>query len=367
MGYHVAMNIGVVKEVKSDEYRVGMVPAGVQALSAAGHTVRVEAQAGIGSGISDEEYLHAGARIAPDADEIWASSDLIVKVKEPQEQEFAQMRHGQFVLTYFHFAADRALTNACLKAGIWAIAYETIRDRAGRLPCLTPMSEVAGKMSIQEGAKYLERPMMGRGILLGGVPGVAPANVVILGAGIVGHNAAKVAAGLGANVRLMDINLERLRYLDDVMPSNVSTIYSDAWTIREALRDADLVIGAVLIPGARAPRLVTKQDLVSMKNGSVIVDVAIDQGGCIETSRPTTHHAPTFVVDGVVHYCVTNMPGAVGRTSTFALCNATFAYVQAIAQNGWEKAAQADPGLAAGLNLRQGEIANPVVAAALAG
>jgi alanine dehydrogenase len=284
-------------------------------------------------------------------------------VKEPQPQEIRMFRPGQIVFTYFHFAASQELTQACLEAGIVAIAYETIRDSKGGLPCLTPMSEVAGKMSIQEGAKYLEKPMMGRGILLGGVPGVAPAHVVILGAGIVGTNAAKVAAGLGANVVLMDINLDRLRYLDDVMPANVHTMYSDIHTVREQLRLADLVIGAVLIPGAKAPRLVTRDDLKAMKNGSVIVDVAIDQGGCVETARATTHQNPTYVVEGVVHYCVTNMPGAVGRTSTIALCNATLPYALKIASQGYEKAA-ADPGFADGINIVNGRIANAAVASA---
>jgi len=257
------------------------------------------------------------------------------------------------------------LTQGCLDSGIVAIAYETIKDRKGQLPLLTPMSEIAGKMSIQEGAKYLEKPMMGRGILLGGVPGVAPAHVVVLGGGIVGTNAAKVAAGLGANVMLMDVSLDRLRYLDDVMPANVHTIYSDVHTIREQLREADLVVGAVLIPGAKAPRLVTRQDLVAMKNGSVIVDVAIDQGGCVETARPTTHQQPTFVVDGVVHYCVTNMPGAVGRTSTIALCNATLPYALKIANKGYEQAAAEDPGLGEGINLVNSRVTNPAVAESL--
>jgi alanine dehydrogenase len=356
------MIIGVPREIKTDEYRVGMVPAGVHVLTEAGHTVLIEQGAGQGSGVGDEEYAGVGAQIATQAD-IWRRAELIVKVKEPQATEWPLMRAGQMVLTYFHFAADRALIEACLKARIAAIAYETIRDTSpasvtgGRkLPCLTPMSEVAGKMSIQEGAKYLEKPMMGRGILLGGVPGVAPANVVVLGAGVVGHNAAKVAAGLGANVVIMDINLDRLRYLDDVMPANVTTMYSDPLAVTHYLKDADLVIGSVLIPGARAPRLVTREHLKMMKNGSVIVDVAIDQGGCIETSRPTTHRDPTYIVEGVVHYCVTNMPGAVGRTSTFALCNATLPYARAIAAKGWERAAAEDAGLAEGLNLREGAI-----------
>ena len=287
---------------------------------------------------------------------MFSNADMIVKVKEPQPAEIARFRAGQIVFTYFHFAADKALTQACLTSGIVAIAYETIKDRQGRLPLLTPMSEIAGKMSIQEGAKYLEKPMMGRGILLGGVPGVAPAHVVVLGAGIVGTNAAKVAAGLGANVALMDINLDRLRYLDDVMPANVKTIFSDAHTVREHLLQADLVVGAVLIPGATAPRLVKRDDLKAMKNGSVIVDVAIDQGGCIETSRPTTHKDPTYVVEGVVHYCVTNMPGAVGRTSTIALCNATLPYALRIANKGYQRAAEEDPGLGEGVNLAGGRV-----------
>mgnify|MGYP001555019669 CR=1 FL=1 len=355
------MIIAVPKETKPDEYRVGILPAGVKLLSNDGHTLLIQAGAGLGSGITDEEYLHVGAEIVASAAELWQRADMVVKVKEPLPHEWPLLRRGQVLLTYFHFAADRALLAACVNAGIIAVAYETIKDKAGRLPCLTPMSEVAGKMSIQEGAKYLEKPQMGRGILLGGVPGVAPANVVVLGAGVVGHNAAKIAAGLGANVTLMDINLDRLRYLDDVMAANVTTIYSDPLSVRHYLRDADLVIGAVLIPGARAPRLVTRDDLRMMKNGSVIVDVAIDQGGCVETSRPTTHKDPTFIVEGVVHYCVTNMPGAVGRTSTFALCNATLPYARALAAKGWEAAVAADAGLAEGLNLREGEITHEAV------
>jgi alanine dehydrogenase len=337
----------------------------VDILTRAGHTVLMEKSAGVGSGITDDEFVAAGAKIIPTAGEVWSAAEMIQKVKEPQPAEFPHMRPGQLVFTYFHFAADKGLVAGCRDRKITAIAYETIHDKAGRLPCLTPMSEVAGKMSIQEGAKYLERPQNGRGILLGGVPGVAPANVVVLGAGVVGSSAAMVAAGLGANVVIMDINVDRLRYLDDVMPANVTTIYSDPLTIRHYLRDADLVVGAVLIPGARAPRLVTRADLVAMKNGSVIVDVAIDQGGCIETSRPTTHKDPTYVVEGVVHYCVTNMPGAVGRTSTFALANATIAYSAAIAGKGWDKAAADDVGLSHGLNMRDGEIVHPGVKAAM--
>jgi alanine dehydrogenase len=366
--YHIAkempMKVGVPREIKSDEYRVAMMPVGAELLTRSGHEVLIEHDAGLASGFPDEDYRAAGAKIVG-RDEVFEQGEMIVKVKEPQKQELERFRRGQIVLTYFHLAADRELAEACLRSGIVAIAYETIRDRQGRLPCLTPMSEVAGRMSAHEGAKYLEKPMMGRGILLGGVPGVAPAHVMILGAGIVGTNAAKVAAALGATVALMDINLDRLRYLDEVMPRNVMTIYSDAHTIREHLCRADLVIGAVLIPGAKAPRLITREDLKHMKNGSVIVDVAIDQGGCVETSRPTTHKDPTYVVEGVVHYCVTNMPGAVGRTSTIALCNATLPYVLKIAQKGHKAAADDDPGLAEGINMADGRMTNPAVAESL--
>jgi alanine dehydrogenase len=359
------MRVGVPKEVKSDEYRVAIMPVGAELLVKAGHEVFVESQAGVGSGFGDEAYLKAGATIVQTPQEVFQNGELIIKVKEPQPQEIGLFRPGQIVFTYFHFAADQTLTQACLESEITAIAYETIKDKAGRLPCLTPMSEIAGKMSIQEGAKYLEKPMMGRGILLGGVPGVAPAHVMVLGAGVVGTQAAKVAAGLGANVALMDVNLERLRYLDDVMPANVTTIFSDIHTIRENLILADLVIGAVLIPGAKAPRLVTKKQLSEMKNGAVIVDVAIDQGGCVETARPTTHQKPTYVVDNVVHYCVTNMPGAVGRTSTIALCNATLPYALKIANKGFEQAAAEDPGFGEGINMVGGRVTNSAVAESL--
>lgn len=359
------MRIGIPKEVKSDEYRVGLMPVGAEVLTRAGHEVFVEMNAGVGSGFADATYAAAGAKIVATAAEVFANAEMIVKVKEPQPQEIGMFRPGLILFTYLHFAAARELTQACLQSGIVAIAYETIKDKLGRLPCLTPMSEIAGKMSIQEGAKYLEKPMMGRGILLGGVPGVAPAHVVVLGGGVVGTNAAKVAAGLGANVVLMDVNLERLRYLDDVMPANVHTVFSDVHTVREQLLLADLVVGAVLIPGAKAPRLVAQKDLVTMKNGSVIVDVAIDQGGCIETSRPTTHQQPTYVVEGVVHYCVTNMPGAVGRTSTIALCNATLPYALKLANGGYEKTAAEDPGFAEGINLVRGHVTNRAVAEAL--
>jgi alanine dehydrogenase len=359
------MRVGVPKEVKPDEYRVAMMPVGVELLRKSGHEVLIETQAGISSGFPDEDYETAGAKIVPSHKEIFDQAEMIVKEKEPQPQEISLFKPGQIVFTYFHFAASTELTQACLESEIVAIAYETIKDKRGTLPLLTPMSEIAGKMSIQEGAKYLEKPMMGRGILLGGVPGVAPAHVVVLGGGVVGTNAAKVAAGLGANVVIMDINLDRLRYLDDVMPANVHTIYSDLQTIRDQIYQADLVVGAVLIPGAKAPRLVTKADLVKMKNGSVIVDVAIDQGGCIETARPTTHQQPTYVVDGVVHYCVTNMPGAVGRTSTTALCNATLPYALKIANKGYEQAAGEDPGFGEGINMVAGRVTNAAVAESL--
>jgi alanine dehydrogenase len=357
------MIIGVPKEVKADEYRVAMTPAGVEELTRAGHQVLIQTGAGQGSGISDEEYIANGARIAGAAAEIWKAADLIVKVKEPLPSEWPQMRRGQIIFTYFHFAADEPLTRAVMDTGITAIAYETIRDSRGQLPLLTPMSEVAGRMSIQEGAKFLERPFQGRGILLGGVPGVAPANVTVLGGGVVGANAAKVAAGLGANVFILDINLDRLRYLDDVMPPNVTTLFSDRHNIRDCLARADLVIGAVLIPGARAPRLVSRDDLKRMTPRSVIIDVAIDQGGCVETARATTHSDPTYIVDDILHYCVANMPGAVGRTSTYALTNVTLPYALQLANKGLDKAIAENPALREGVNVRSGKVTNPAVAA----
>lgn len=356
------MIIGVPREIKDDEYRVGMLPVGAEELTAAGHSVLIESGAGSGSGLFDNDYEAVGATIVPDAQSIWSKADLVMKVKEPQSAEWPMMRPGQVVFTYFHFAADEDLTRAVLESGITAIAYETIVDARGQLPLLTPMSEVAGRMSIQQGAKFLERPQEGRGILLAGVPGVAPAEVAILGGGIVGSNAAKVAAGLGANVRILDINLDRLRYLDDIMPPNVTTLYSDRHTIRESIERADLVIGAILIAGARAPRLVTRDDLGRMKPGAVVVDVAIDQGGCFETSRPTTHRHPTYVVDDVVHYCVTNMPGAVGRTSTYALCNVTLPYALKLANRGWRAVAESLPGIAQGINIVGGRVTNQAVA-----
>jgi len=357
------MIVGVPKEIKTDEYRVAMIPVGVEELTRAGHQVLIQAGAGQGSGISDDQYSVHGAEIVPTAEAIWSKADLIVKVKEPLPQEWPLMHSGQLVFTYFHFAADERLTRAVMESDIIAIAYETIKDARGNLPLLTPMSEVAGRMSIQEGAKFLERPFEGRGILLGGVPGVLPANVVILGGGIVGSNAAKVAAGLGANVIILDVNLDRLRYLDDVMPPNVTTLFSDRHNILDSINRADLLIGAVLIPGARAPYLVRKEDLKRMPPGSVLIDVAIDQGGCIETSKPTTHSRPTYMVDDVVHYCVTNMPGAVGRTSTYALTNVTLPYVLQLAKKGLERAIRENAALAQGVNIRQGNVTNSAVAA----
>ncbi len=356
------MIVGVPKEIKSDEYRVAMTPVGVEEMTRAGHQVLVETGAGTGSGITDDTYAVNGAEIVGATADVWRRSDMIVKVKEPLADEWPLMRPGQTVFTYFHFAADEALTHAVMKSGVTAVAYETIRDARGGLPLLTPMSEVAGRMSIQEGAKYLERPFDGRGILLAGVPGVAPATVVVLGGGVVGANAARVAAGLGANVFILDVNLDRLRYLDDVMPRNVTTLFSDRHNITDILQWADLVIGAVLIPGARAPHLVRREDLKKMQHRAVVIDVAIDQGGCFETSRPTSHAKPTYLVDDIVHYCVTNMPGAVGRTSTYALTNVTLPYALQLANKGAVLAAMENPGLAAGVNVRNGQVTNKAVA-----
>ena len=356
------MIVGVPKEIKRDEYRVAMLPVGAEELVRAGHTVLVEAGAGLGSGLPDSAYVANGAELVESAAELFARADMIVKVKEPLPDEWPLLRPKQVVFTYFHFAADRALTEAVVASGSTAVAYETLRDDAGRLPLLTPMSEVAGRMSVQEGAKYLERPQMGRGILLGGVPGVAPAHITILGGGIVGANAAKVAAGFGADICLLDINMDRLRYLDDVMPANVDCLFSDRHTVREQLQRADLVIGAVLTPGAKAPRLIEHDDLKLMKPGSVVIDVAIDQGGCLATSRPTTHSAPTYIVEDVVHYCVTNMPGAVGRTSTYALCNVTLPWVLQIANRGIERAANELKPVARAINVMANEVTHAAVA-----
>jgi alanine dehydrogenase len=354
--------VGVPNEIKTHESRVALTPVGVEELTRTGHKVLIQAGAGQGSGISDEQYRQHGADIVGAAEDVWRNADLIVKVKEPLPVEWPLMRRGQVVFTYFHFAADEKLTRAVMESGITAVAYETIKDNKGQLPLLTPMSEVAGRMSIQEGAKFLERPFEGRGILLGGVPGVLPANVVILGGGVVGANAAKVAAGLGANVTILDINLDRLRYLDDVMPRNVTTLYSDRHNILDSIKRADLLIGAVLIPGAKAPHLVRKEELKLMPQRAVIIDVAIDQGGCIETSRPTTHSQPTYIIDDVVHYCVTNMPGAVGRTSTYALTNVTLPYVLQLARKGLDRAIAESAALKHGVNIRDGKVTNPAVA-----
>ena len=357
------MQVGVPREIKSDEYRVAMLPVGVLELTDAGHGVTVEAGAGVGSGIADAEYEACGANVVRTPEEVW-SADLVVKVKEPLEPEWGRMRAGQLVFTYFHFAADRELTGAVRDTGATAIAYETLRGPRGDLPLLTPMSEVAGRMSIQEGAKYLERPQEGRGILLGGVPGVAPAHITILGAGVVGTNAAKIAAGFGATVRVLDINVDRLRYLGEVMPPNVVTLYSDRHNIRSEIERCDLLIGGVLIPGAKAPNLVSAEDVARMQTGAVVIDVCIDQGGCVETARPTTHADPTYIVDGVVHYCVANMPGAVGRTSTYALCNVTFPYVRRLVEHGLDTCCATDKGFAAAVNIRDGGIVNDAVAEA---
>ncbi|MFL5331016.1 MAG: alanine dehydrogenase [Gemmataceae bacterium] len=356
------MIVGVPKEIKTDEYRAAMLPVGVEELTRAGHKVLIQKNLGTGVGIADEFYSQSGGEIVDDASAIWSKADMIVKVKEPLPEEYPLMQQNQTIFTYFHFAASETLTKAVMKSGATAVAYETIKDSRGQLPLLTPMSEVAGRMSVQEGAKYLERPFEGRGILLGGVPGVAPATVAVLGGGVVGANAAKMAAGLGANVFILDINLERLRYLDDVMPPNVTTLFSDRHNILDTISRADLVIGAVLIPGAKAPFLVKRGDLKKMAPRAVIVDVAIDQGGCVETSKPTTHSHPTYIVDDVVHYCVANMPGAVGRTSTYALCNVTLPYAMQLANKGIEKATKENVSLAHGVNIHRGQVTNPAVA-----
>ncbi len=350
------MIIGVPKEIKPDEYRVGMVPVGVEVLKKAGHKIIIEKGAGLGSAVTDRDYKEAGAEIVPSARDIYRKADMLIKVKEPLEKEYNLLKSGQIVFTFFHFAANETLTRAMVRRKIVAIAYETISTDEGSIPLLIPMSEVAGRMAIQEGAKYLERPMMGKGILLGGVPGVPPANVVIIGGGVVGSNAAKIAAGLKARVTIMDINLDRLRYLDDIMPSNVVTMMSNTYNIRQKLKEADLLIGAVLILGAKAPVLVTRKMLKLMKPGSVIVDVAVDQGGCVETIRPTTHQAPVYIVDNIVHYGVANMPGAVAGTSTYALTNATLHYAVEIANKGYEKAAKENKAIARGINMVEGRV-----------
>lgn len=356
------MIIGVPREIKTDEHRVGLLPVGAHLLVEDGHQVLVEKGAGLGAGFEDREYAAAGAKVVGTPSAIYGRAEMIVKVKEPMPPEIKMLRNGQILFTYFHFAAARELTVGCLKAGITAVAYETLSDAEGRLPLLTPMSEVAGKMSIQAGARCLEKQMGGLGVLLAGVAGVAPANVLVLGAGIVGTGAARVAGGMGANVWALDTNLNRIRHLEEVMPPNVKLIYSDPHAVDFYLQHADLVVGAVLIPGALAPKLVKRSHLKKMKRGSVIVDVAIDQGGCCETSKPTTHRNPTYVVDNVIHYCVANMPGAVSRTSSRALCNATLPYARQLASRGVDKFVATSNGHAAALNMRSGKITNSAVA-----
>lgn len=356
------MIIGVPKEIKNNENRVALTPAGTQELIKRGHRVLVQQTAGAGSGFSDDEYAHAGAKLVPDAAGVFGAAEMIMKVKEPVEPEYNLIRKDQLVFTYFHFASYEPLAKAMIASGAVCLAYETVERVDGSLPLLIPMSEVAGRMSIQEGAKYLEKPLKGRGILLGGVPGVQPARVLILGGGIVGTNAAKIAAGMGADVTIMDVNIDRLRYLDDVMPTNVRTLVSNEYTIRSVVRESDLIIGGVLIPGAKAPKLITRDMLKTMRPGTVLVDVAVDQGGCIETCRPTTHEDPTYVIDDIVHYCVANMPGAVPYTSTLALTNATLPYAIRLANMGWKRAAQENPDLRNGLNVINGEVVYKAVA-----
>ncbi|HXG67848.1 MAG TPA: alanine dehydrogenase, partial [Blastocatellia bacterium] len=356
------MIVGLPKEVKDNEYRVGMVPAGVKALTDAGHTVLVQATAGEGSGITDEEYAKAGGRIVDTAEEVWSRAEMIVKVKEPIPSEYGFLREGLLLFTYLHLAPARELTRALLDSGTTGVAYETITNDQGHLPLLTPMSEVAGRMAIQVGATYLEKINGGRGVLLGGVPGVAPARVTIIGGGVVGTNACKMAVGMGASVIIIDRDLERLRYLDDIFGSRIRTLASNPYTIAESVTSSDLVIGGVLVPGAAAPKLVTREMLREMPRGAVIVDVAVDQGGCIETTRPTTHSQPTYYVENVLHYGVTNMPGAVPRTSTFALTNVTLPFALKLANQGVVEAIRNDPHLKNGVNTYKGKVVYPAVA-----
>ncbi len=356
------MIIGVPKEIKNNENRVALTPAGAQELAGRGHTVYIQEGAGINSGFPDEAYLKAGARLLPSLEDVYRTAEMIVKVKEPIEAEYNLVREGQILFTYFHFASEKKLTEAMIRSKAVCIAYETVTGEAGSLPLLVPMSEVAGRMSVQEGARFLERPQGGKGILLGGVPGVKPAKVLILGGGVVGTQAAWMAAGLGADVTIADISLSRLRQLSEVMPPNVKTLYSSTYNIRQELPATDLLIGAVLIPGAKAPRLITREMLSLMEKGSVVVDEAIDQGVCFETSRPTTPAQPVYEVEGIVHYCVANIPGAVPYTSTLALTNATLPYAVKIADQGWKTACGNDPNLAAGLNIVEGTIVYRAVA-----
>jgi alanine dehydrogenase len=356
------MIIGVPKEIKNNENRVALTPAGAQEFAKKGHTVYIQTKAGEGSGFSDEEYVGAGAKILPKAEDVFSIAEMIIKVKEPIEQEYGLIKKDQLVFTYFHFASYEPLAHAMIKTGAVCLAYETVERPDRSLPLLVPMSEVAGRMAIQEGAKYLEKPLKGRGILLGGVPGVMPAKVLILGGGVVGSNAAKIAAGMGADVIITDVNLNRLRYLDDVMPKNVHTMASNDYVLRELVKTHDLIVGGVLIPGAKAPKLITRDMLKTMRPGTVLVDVAVDQGGCIETCKPTTHEDPTYIIDDIVHYCVANMPGAVPYTSTLALTNATLPYALRLANHGWKKACRENEDLQKGLNVVNGKVVYKAVA-----
>ncbi|WP_020530894.1 alanine dehydrogenase [Flexithrix dorotheae] len=358
------MKIGVPKEIKNNENRVALTPAGVKELSKHGHEIYIQATAGEGSGFEDGEYVKAGAKILPTIEDTYAIAEMIIKVKEPIEPEYKLIRKDQLLFTYFHFASSEALTKAMIEQKAVCVAYETVEKADRSLPLLIPMSEVAGRMAIQQGAKYLEKPMKGRGILLGGVPGVKPGKVLILGGGIVGTQAAKMAAGLGADVTIMDVNLQRLRHLDDIMPANVHTLMSNEYNIRELIKTHHLIVGAVLIPGAKAPSLITRDMLKDMQPGTVLVDVAVDQGGCIETCTPTTHQDPTFIIDDVIHYCVANMPGAVPYTSTLALTNATLPYAIQLANKGWKKAIKENRELELGLNIIDGKIVYQAVAEA---
>jgi alanine dehydrogenase len=350
------MIIGVPKEIKSNENRVALTPGGAMEFAKRGHTVYIQSTAGEGSGFEDEDYEEAGAKILQTADEIWAIAEMIMKVKEPIKEEYGRCRKDQLIFTYFHFASSEELTHAMIKSGAVCLAYETVETKDRQLPLLIPMSEVAGRMAIQQGAKFLEKPVKGRGVLLGGVPGVPPGKVLVLGGGIVGTQAAKMAAGLGAQVTILDVSLTRLRYLSDVMPSNVITMFSSEYNIRRLIQDHDLIVGAILIPGAKAPKLITKDMLKLMRPGTVLVDVAVDQGGCFETTHATTHADPTYIVDHVVHYCVANMPGAVPFTSTVALTNATLPYALQLAQKGWKKACSDNNELKLGLNVVGGKV-----------
>jgi alanine dehydrogenase len=358
------MIIGVPKEIKNNENRVALTPAGATELVKRGHEVYVQSTAGIGSGFSDDEYLDAGAKLLPTIEETYAIAEMIMKVKEPIEVEYNLIKEDQLLFTYFHFASYRPLTEAMIERKAVCLAYETVEKEDHSLPLLVPMSEVAGRMATQEGAKYLEKPMKGRGILLGGVPGVKPAKVLVIGGGIVGTQAAKMASGLGADVIIMDLNLDRLRHLDDIMPANVTTVMSNEYNIREYIKTADLIVGAVLIPGAKAPSLITRDMLKTMQPGTVLVDVAVDQGGCIETCKPTTHEDPIFIIDDIIHYCVANMPGAVPYTSTMALTNATLPYALQLAGKGWEKACRENEELLKGLNVVKGDVVYEAVAEA---